>query len=268
MKVYLNGQIQEKESASEVFEPGFLFGWGVFETLRSYKGKPAFLELHTQRLNKSLSVIGIEPPVIDWAGAIGGLIIENNLDDAYIRITAYKRRKATGLIIYADKFAYYGPATYEKGFTSITSPYRRDQKDQLSKLKAISYLENRISWHEAQKVKKDEALVLNAEGFLVGGSRSNIFLVKDGKVSTPLIEDGAFFGITREVVSEVLNDLNIESKEEKISMEDLFSCEEAFITSSLMEVMPLVECDGKLIGQGRPGEITLKILTEYRKLLI
>ena len=267
MKIYLNGQIQDKESAVEVFEPGFLFGWGVFEALRAYGGRPAFLELHTQRLNKGLSVIGIEPPVIDWAKATSELLIENNLDDAYIRITAYKRRKETGLIIYVDKFTYYGPATYAKGFTSIISPYRRDQKDQLSKLKAISYLENRISWYEAQKAKKDEALVLNADGFVVGGSRSNIFLVKDGKVSTPSIEEGAFCGITREVVLKVLGDLNIESKEEKISIEDLFSCEEVFITSSLMEVMPLVESDGKSIGQGTPGEITLKLLAEYRKLI-
>ncbi len=267
MKIYLNGQTQEKESLQEILEPGFLFGWGVFEVLCAYGFKPAFLDLHTQRLNKSLSILGIEPPKIDWHKEIEGLLSENNLVDAYIRITAYKKRKGTGLIIYVDRFAYYGADTYKQGFKAIISPHRRDEKDQLSKLKSLSYLQNRISWLGAQKNKKDEALVLNTKGFIAGGARSNLFLIKQGKVFTPSLESGAFEGITREVIIRIAKEQGLKIEETDIGRDIIFECSEAFITSSLLEVMPLVECDGSPIGKGKPGEITLKLLSEYRKLL-
>lgn len=267
MKIYDNGKVVDKESLGDVFEPGFLFGWGIFEVLRAYKGKIPFLNLHIKRLDKSLALLEIGKVDLDWKSAICNLLKDNGLDDAYIRITVYKKRQGVGVLIYVDKFEYYKEDTYKKGFKAIISSYRRCSKNICSQAKTLSYLPNRFAWHQAQKKKKAEALILNPNGSLAGGSRSSLFLVKDNKAITPSIEDGAFCGITREIVIDILKKLNIEIKEEVISVEDLFSCSEAFITSSLMEVMPLVECDDKLFDKGMPGEVTLKVLSEYRKLL-
>ncbi|MCK4912089.1 MAG: aminotransferase class IV [Candidatus Omnitrophica bacterium] len=267
MKVYDNGEVINKESLADVFEPGFLFGWGIFEVLRAYKGKIPFLNSHIERLDRSLTLLEIGEVDLDWQSIIHNLLVENGLEDAYIRITAYKKRQGVGMLMYVDKFEYYKEDTYKKGFDATVSSHRRCSKNICSQVKSLSYLPNRLAWFGAQKKKKSEALILNPKGVLAGGSRSNLFLIKDNKVITPSIEDGAFCGITRGLVINILEKLNIDLKEGEASLEDLFNCREAFITSSLMEVMPLVECDDKLLGQGMPGEVTLKILEEYRKLL-
>jgi len=266
MKLYIDGQIKENQTP-EIFEPGFLFGWGVFEPLRIYKGKIPFLERHTKRLNESLELLGIEKINLDWESIIKELLGENNLDAAYARIAAYKKRKGTGVIIYAANFTYYTPETYEKGFKAIISTIRRDKEDITSKVKSFSYLNNRLSWLQAQKKGVDEALILNKQGCLAGGARSNLFLVSDGKILIPSLESGAFCGITREIVILIAKDLNIPLEEKEVTLDDIDKASEAFITSALMEVMPLVEITQKKISTGLPGEITLKILSEYRKRL-
>ncbi len=267
MKVYCNGNLVEKESLTEVFEPGFLFGWGVFEPLRVYRGKISFLVEHLERLTKSLELLGIEKPDLDWEKAIRDLLFENSLEDAYLRLTAYKKRKGTGALIYVDKFSYYTAETYDKGFSAIISSHKRCSKNMFSKPKSLSYLQNRVSWLEAQKAKKDEALILNPQDFFVGGSRSNLFLVKDNQIFTPLLEDGAFEGITRKAVIDIARDIDLSIEEKQLKLEDVFNSDKAFITSSLMEVMPLAEVDDKKIGNGLPGSISLKLLSEYRKKL-
>ena len=268
MKIFCNSKFIDKEALEEIFEPGFLFGWGAYETLRAYKGKVPFLDLHIARLNDALNTLGIEEVKTDFKSNIMELLRANNLEDAYIRITAYKKRAATGLLIYADKFGYYPQSAYEKGFTAIISPYRRNIKNSFYTIKSLSYLENRLSWFEAQKQNKDEALVLNEDGFLSGGSRSNLFIIKNQEAITPSVVCGAFDGITRKIIISELKKMNLNVKEAKVSVEELFSCaNEAFLTSALLEAMPLVECDGKAISSGKPGSITLKALEQYKNLI-
>ncbi|UCD15639.1 MAG: aminotransferase class IV [Candidatus Omnitrophota bacterium] len=267
MKVYSNGKILEKDDLREVFEPGFLFGWGAFEALRTYDRKPAFLNLHIERLTKSLGLLGIEAPDIDFKEKIEELGSLNSLDDAYVRITVYKKRKGSGTLIYADKFGYYPPAMYEKGFSAVISPYSRNTHGIFSRLKTLSYVESRMSWYQAQKVNKDEALILSLEGFLVGGARSNVFFIKDRRVFTPSVLYGAFPGITKKKVVQILEDLKLEVCEKKLTVDELFGCQEAFLTSSLLEVMPLVECEGKVLGKGAPGEISRQVAKRYRKIV-
>ena len=245
---------------------GFFLAGGVFETLRAYKGKVPFLDLHIERLNKGLKSLEIDEAQLDFQSKISELLKLNNLDDVYIRITAYKKRESTGVIIYVDKFGYYPESAYEKGFTTIVSPHKRDSKNHFPQIKSLSYLENRMSWYEAQKKNKDEALILNEGGFLVGGSRSNLFIVKNNEVFIPSLEKGAFGGITRNVVIKILKDLKIKVKEKNLEVESLFSYDEAFLTSALLEVMPLVECQDKKIGGGKPGAFSLTVLAKYREL--
>jgi branched-subunit amino acid aminotransferase/4-amino-4-deoxychorismate lyase len=173
---------------------------------------------------------------------------------------------STGVIIYTDKFGYYPTETYEKGFNAIISPYKRNSQNPFYQIKSLSYLENRLSWYEAQKQNKDEALVLNEKENLVGGSRSNLFIVKNEEVLTPPLASGAFYGITRKAVIRALKISRIKVKEKDIAPEDLYSCEEAFLTSALLEIMPLVECEGKKIARGKPGEISLKVISVYKNM--
>jgi len=266
MKVYCNGQLQNEQSLEEIFEPGFLFGWGAFEALRAYNKNIPFLDLHIERLNNSLGLLGLEKPNLNWQDIIKELLAENKLDDAYIRLTAYKKRKGTGTICYVSKFEYYTPEVYTKGFSAIISPYKRDRNSLNCKVKSLSYLENRLSWLEAQKKKKSEALVLNKEGEIAGGSRSNLFILREGDAFTPPLEAGAFDGITRNEVMAILNDLDLEVKEKKLTTDDVFNCQEAFLTSSLLEVMPLVELEGKSIAKAIPGKLTKEIHSRYKEL--
>ncbi len=267
MKVYINQKIVDKSELKEVLEPGFLFGWGVFEALRAYSAKPAFLGFHIERLNKSLELVGLEKADISWQKTIDKLLKENKLSDAYIRITAYRKREGLGLVIYVDKFSYYTDEVYKKGFKAIISTHKRDINSITSKVKSLSYLENRIAWFQAQKQKKQEALLLNQEGNLAGGARSNLFLVKDKTLLTPAVEEGAFSGITRQVILDIAKQLGLGISKGNINPEVIVSADEAFITSSLMEVMPLVEVGDKQVADGKPGGITLKLLEEYRKLI-
>jgi len=264
MKAYINGHLQEA-AGNDIFEPGFLFGWGVFEPLRVYAGKPAFLDAHLSRLANSCRLLSLELPKIEWQVELDRLLQENKLTDAYVRLTVYKKRKDTGVLIYVDDFRYYVPTAYDNGFTTGISTIRRDENDISCKVKAISYLNNRLAWHEAAGKGKDEALMLNLKGDLAGGSRSNIFLVNDNKVITPRLEDGAFCGITRQVVIDILRDMHFEVSEQVTREQDIYSAQEVFITSSLLEVMPIVGCGNQATGCGKPGPVAVKIRQEYHR---
>lgn len=267
MKIFCNTAFVEKETLTELFEPGFLFGWGAFETLRAYNTKMPFLTLHIQRLNDSLAVLGIDKVTLDFKGVLKELLTMNALEQAYIRIAAYKKRNTTGVLIYADTFGYYPQNTYEKGFTALISPYRKTTQNPFAQIKSLSFLENRMSWYEAQKAGKDEALVLNQQNYLIGGSRSNLFLVKGKQIFTASDASGAFAGITRHIVMHHMSQLRLKVHQSDITLEDLYDSDEAFLTSALLEVMPLVECGSKKIGMGTPGKITSKILAHYRELV-
>jgi len=263
MKVYYDGCIVDREEVSEVFEPGFLYGWGVFEAMRVYQGKIPLIEKRINRLIQSAQVIGLNPEEIDYKKAVLKMLSANNLNNAYVRITLYKRRKQTGTLIYVDSLGYYPASLCGKGFSALISSYKRDPESLNSKIKSLSRLENQLAWNEAKNKNKGEALLFNRHGFLAGGSRSNVFLVKDSAVITPSLGCGAFNGITRAVVIELCKNKGINFLEKKITKNEIFSAEEAFITSSLLEVMPLIECDGINISDGSEGGITRMISSAY-----
>lgn len=267
MKVYVNGKFRDKEELSEILEPGFLFGWGVFEPLRIYDGKIVFLNEHLTRLKNSCKLLSLDLPEVDWEEKIEEALSVNKLKDAYLRLTVYKKRKDTGVIIYADDFKYYASDAYSNGFTTVISAIRRNENDLSCRVKTISYLNNRLAWAEAQAKGKDEALMLNLKGNLAGGARSNLFVVKDGFATTPLLKEGAFCGITRSKVMKVLDEMGLKVKETVMKKNDLLKADEAFLTSALLEAMPLVSCDNHKIGSGLPGKITSIVREQYHQIL-
>lgn len=261
--IYLNGNWRAKEDLGETLEPGFLFGWGLFESMRVYQGRPCFLARHLERLSLGINLLGLTPVDVDWVGKIRCLIGENKLQDGYLRITVYRRRKDTGVMIYADKFIYYPPDTYRQGFSAVISPYCRQNSDIFTKIKPLSYLNNRLSWFYAQQQKAQEALVLGGDGFVAGGARSNLFIINGKEALTPALEDAAFAGLTRAIVIGILKEMKVNVREAKISQRDIISAREAFLTSSLLEVMPLVSLGEDKIGGGRPGFYTKEVRNAY-----
>lgn len=265
MKIYFNGRFTEKDTVNAIFEPGFLFGWGAFEALRTYSKKIPFLPEHVQRLNNSLDLLGINKIDVDFRKIIEEALIKNNLDNAYVRITVYKKRSGVGIIVYTARSGYYPESIYKKGFSAVVSQNRIDTASLSFKIKSLSYLEKRLCWHKAQEAKKDESLILNLDGVLTGGSRSNLFLIKNNQAFVPSSECGVFDGITKKIVNRILKDIDIEIIEKKLTLDDLCMADEVFLTSALLEVMPLVEVQGRKISIGKPGEITLKTLLLYRQ---
>lgn len=267
MKVYCNNLLIDGDKISQILEPGFIFGWGVFETLRVYNGKIAFLQEHINRLKDGAGKIALDFLEIDYKKEIERLLKENNLADAYCRITIFKQRKGTGIIIYVAQFNYYQEEEYTKGVKAIISPFKRNSKNFLSTVKSISYLENRLAWKYAQDQGQEEAIFLNEDDYLAEGSRSNIFFVKEDKIFTPGLASGILPGITRAKVIDIISRIGLPFKEGNFRLEDLYKAQEVFITSSLMEVMAVVEINNQVVNGAEIGKISHKLREEYKKII-
>ena len=276
--VYLNGSLIPRSQASiSALDYGFLYGFGLFETMRAYGGQVFRLDSHLNRLARSAEILGLPIETPDLKGAVMDTIQANKLSDARVRITVSigegemtpdpsTCNKPTVLIL-AGHYEPYPEQVYEKGFRAIVSTIRRNSQSPLSRLKSANYLESILARQEARAAGVDEALCLNEKGLLAEASMSNIFLVADGILKTPGQESGILPGITRETILELALPLGINTLEHDIRLDELFQAQEAFLTNSLIEVMPLTEVDGKAIGSGRPGSLTKRLMAAYRKMV-
>ena len=277
--VYLNGCLMPLSQASiSVLDYGFLYGFGLFETMRAYGGQVFRLDSHLNRLVRSAEVLGLSIGVTDLKDAVMATLQANQLSDARIRITVSigegsmvpdpsTCQQPTVLILVGD-YHPYPEQIYQKGFRAVVSSIRRNSQSPLSRLKSANYLENMLAKQEAGAAGVDEALCLNEKGFLAEASMSNIFLVNDGILRTPTEDSGILSGITREVVLELASQLGISTFEQDIRLDELSQTQEAFLTNSLIEIMPLTEIDGKPVGSGRPGPVTQRLMADYRKLVL
>jgi len=276
--VYLNGSLIPRSQARiSVLDYGFLYGFGLFETMRAYGGQVFRLDSHLNRLARSAEILGLPIEALDLKGAVRDTIHANKLSDARVRITISigeggmvpdpsACRQPTVLIL-AGHYQPYPKQVYEKGFRAVVSSIRRNSQSPLSRLKSANYLENMLAKQEARAAGVDEAICLNEKGLLAEASMSNIFLVDDGILRTPGEESGILPGITREVVLELASQLGINTFEQDISLDELFQAQEAFLTNSLMEIMPLTEIDGKPVGSGEPESVTRRLMASYKKLV-
>ncbi|MFC1709854.1 aminotransferase class IV [Candidatus Omnitrophota bacterium] len=267
MRVYLNGKTRECNKNSDILEPGLLFGWGVFETLRIYRDKPAFLPEHIKRLRKGCKKVLLQIPKVDFKKKIQILLKENRFKNAHCRITIFKKRAGAGVLITVAPFNQYKNSDYRKGFKVLVSPFIKNSQDFLVGVKTTSYLENILARSIAEKRGRQEALFLNESGFLAEGSRSNLFFVKGNTVYTPSVECGILNGITRQKVIKIIKKQKLRLKVGRFRLKDLLSCDEAFLTSSLMEIMPLVEVYGMPISNKRTGSVTDNLHKAYKELV-
>ena len=280
--VFLNGKlVARSEARVSAFDLGFLYGYGLFETLRAYSGRIFRLRDHLNRLGRSAQVIGIPLDASTLERACYDTLKANRLADARIRLTvsigegegtpdAPAHRRPTVLIA-ATSYTPPSPEKYRDGFRAIVCSVRQNSGSPLSRLKSANYLNNLLARKEARDAGADEALLLNERGFLSEGSTSNIFVVSGGALITPDEESGCLPGVTRQVVIGLAAAMGMAVSQREIRLEELVLADECFITNSLIELMPLGEVDGKRIGgtggaaEKRPA--TRRLMAAYREMV-
>lgn len=277
--IYLNGSLIPRSQARiSVLDYGFLYGFGLFETMRAYEGQVFRLDSHLSRLARSAEILGLPIRMTDLKDAVMATIQANQLGDARIRITVSigegsmvpdpSTCKQPTVLILAGDYHPYPEQIYQKGFRAVVSSIRRNSGSPLSRLKSANYLENMLVKQEARAAGVDEALCLNEKGLLAEASMSNIFLVDDGVLRTPGEESGILPGVTRGVVLELASRLGISTLEHDVRLVELSQAQETFLTNSLIEIMPLTEIEGRPVGSGRPGPVTQRLMADYRKLAL
>ena len=276
--VYLDGKlIQRSRATISALDYGFLYGFGLFETMRAYKGKVFRLDKHLSRLATSTEVLDLSIDELELKKAVMDTIKANKLGDARVRVTVspgegainadpHTCRKSTVLVV-AENYKPCTEQVYRDGFMAIISSFRRNSQSLISGLKSTSYLMSVMAKQEARLAGADEAICLNEKGLLAEASMSNIFIVTGGTLKTPGLESGILPGITRQVVLELAYQMGTNCFEDDIKLDDLYKAKEAFLTSSLLEVMPLTRVDDRCIADGRVGNITRKLITGYKQLV-
>jgi len=277
--VYINGEfVPASQAKISVFDHGFLYGDGVFEGIRAYNGRVFKLKEHIDRLYDSAKAIDLKIPISkeEFMEIILETLRRNKLRDAYIRPIVTRGigdlgldpRKCEGptIIVIAQPWGKLYGDLYEKGLKAVTVTVRRNAIDSLPpNIKSLNYLNNILAKIEANAKGGDEAIFLDHNGYVSEGSGDNIFIVKNGVViSPPTINN--LRGITREVVIELLEKLKIPFKEANISLYDLYTADEIFVTGTAAEICPITWVDGRIIGDGKPGKITKMLMEEFRKL--
>ena len=278
--VYVNGTISDARTASvPVFDHGFLYGEGVYETLRTYGGEPFLFDAHMRRLRRSAGMIALEVPGTDdemMARIRATVAAEPGIVEAYIRILITRgvgeltynlaATPVPSTVIIVKPFPEPPAAHFTDGIALAMVSVRRNHPSALNpRIKSNNLLNNALAMQEALRQGAEEALMLNQQDELAECSQSNFFIVKDGRVVTPPVSAGLLPGITREFVFEVGRDAGVSVEEHTLSTADLWAADEAFITGTTREITPVVRVDGRPFGDGKPGPITLKLLETFRK---
>ncbi|MFH2006009.1 MAG: aminotransferase class IV [bacterium] len=272
--VYWNGQLRvATEVGLSVADQGFLLGQGAFETLRAYDGRIFRLRAHLSRLFSTLGWLGVAIPESPdgLATACRDVLAANALRDARIRITVSAGPQADWVpepsrqpsrLIQAGPLEAPAAEAYRQGIATMTYALARGPGP-ITGRKSTSFLGYVLARRAAREAGAYEALLVGPDQELVEGALSNLFLVREGRVLTPPLSTGPLAGITRQVVLELLPSLGIDGGEASLHLADLPGASEAFVTSSVVEVLPVISVDGRLVGAGRPGPTTLRILEAY-----
>ena len=279
MKIYLDGKFVDSADAKvSVFDHGLLYGDGVFEGIRLYGGNVFRLEEHLERLEYSAKAIMLDLPLTraQLSEATCETCRQNNLTDAYIRLVVTRGVGDLGLapwlcpkpslFIIASKISLYPKEHYENGLAIVTVPTRRINPAALPPtIKSLNYLNNILGKIEARQFGALEAIMLNDQGYVAECTADNVFIVHKGEILTPAASQGALKGITRSTIFDLANDLGLPIREVNMTRYDIWCADECFLTGTGAEVIPTVKLDGRVIGTGRPGPITQRVLEAFRK---
>jgi len=274
--VCLNGSLLPLSQVKvSPFDYGFLYGYGLFETMRAYSGHIFRLDKHLARLSHSSEYLGINlEKIANIANDICGTLQANNLSDARVRVTVSGGEGEPGLgnlafknptlLITTRKYTPHPNQTYAHGFKAIISHIRRNSHSPLSTIKSFNYLDNLLAQKEAMLANADEAILLNDQGLLAETSTGNLFIICGNTLITPSKDSGILPGITREAVLELAALMKIEVIEKEVTVEELFLADEIFYTNSVIELMPITQVDGKSIRSAKVGKITQRLIADYK----
>jgi branched-chain amino acid aminotransferase len=279
MIVYLDGAyVDSSEAKVSVFDHGLLYGDGVFEGIRIYGGNVYRLDEHLERLENSAKAIMVGVPLARAAmsEAVCETCRRNKLTDGYIRLVITRGAGDLGLapwlcekptlFIIASKISLYPQEHYDNGLSIVTVPTRRISPDMLPPtIKSLNYLNNILAKIEARQAGALEAIMLNSQGLVAECTADNIFAVHKGEILTPAASAGALKGITRSTVFDISQELGIPMREADLTRYDIWCADECFLSGTGAEVIPVVKLDGRVIGTGKPGPITARVLTSFRK---
>ena len=281
MKIYVNGRFMEKSDASvSVLDHGLLYGDGVFEGIRVYGGRPFKLKEHLVRLYDSAKAIMLKIPLEtqQMEDAINETLRLNDIRDGYVRLVVTRGQGDLGLdpkscpmasvIIIASDIQLYPEQHYENGIEVVTVATRRVPSDCLDpRVKSLNYLNNVMAKMEAARAGCLEAVMLNTEGYVAECTADNIFVVREGVISTPPPYHGALDGITMRTVLDLASLLQIKAGFSPLTRYDLYSAHECFLTGTGAEIMPVTSVDGRQVGNGVPGPLTRKISAAFREMV-
>ena len=278
--IYLDGKIvSESEAKVSVFDHGLLYGDGIFEGIRFYNGRVFRLEQHIRRLYDSAKSILLNIPLTpdEMVKATCDTVRANGLREGYIRLVVtrgvgpmglspFKCPKASVIVI-ASTISLYPKEAYETGLTMATCATRRPRHDILSPMvKSLNYLNNVMAKVEAIQAGAEEGLMLNDAGLVAECTGDNIFVIRDGAITTPPLTAGALNGITRTVVFEIAAELGIPIRDAEMSRHEIYTADECFLTGTAAEVIAAVKLDQRAIGDGKPGTLTQRIIARFREL--
>lgn len=278
-KIWLDGQIVEEADAKiSVFDHGLLYGDGIFEGIRFYEGRVFRLTEHIERLFLSAKALLLKMPwtLEEICEYTLKTIRANGLRDGYIRLVITRGVGDLGLnpylcetpsmFIIASGISLYPQELYDNGLEVVTCSTRRPTPASLSpQVKSLNYLNNVMAKVEALKAGAKEGLMLNEQGYVAECTGDNVFIVKKGEVLTPPISDGSLDGITRQVIFDLCEEMGITIREATMTRYDVYTADEAFLTGTAAETIPVVKLDEREIGDGKPGEISSKLIEAFKK---
>ena len=280
LKIHIDGQLYDEADAKiSVFDHGLLYGDGVFEGIRFYNGRVFRLDEHIDRLFDSAKAIHLTVPASpeEVIEAVLSTIRANELEDGYIRLVVtrgagglglspYLCKKAS-LIVIASKISLYPEEKYREGLTLVTCSTRRPTPGSLSPaVKSLNYLNNVMAKVEAIAGGGEEGVMLNEQGFVAECTGDNVFVIKNGAISTPPVSAGSLDGITRKVAIDLAAELGYIVSEPQLTRYELYTADEVFLTGTAAEIVGVAKYDERIIGEGKPGPITLRMMEAFSKL--
>jgi len=282
MVIYLDGKLVTKEEAKvSVFDHGYLYGDGIFEGIRVYDGNVFRLEEHIDRLYESAQTLCLDIGMTraEMIKATLDTVAAADLRDAYIRLVVSRGKGDLGIdpakcpkptiVIIVGSISLYPEELYATGISVVTSSIPRIPGQCLDpRVKSLNYLNNVMAKIEARRAGVPEALMLNTEGHVAECTADNIFIIKNGLLKTPDLMQGALAGITRAAVLEIAREAGMPVEEGVLGKHDLYTADECFLTGTAAEVMPVIDLDGRTIGNGKPGKMTHDLLESFRKLRV
>lgn len=280
MKVFIDGKYYgEREAKISVFDHGLLYGDGIFEGIRAYNGRVFKLKEHIDRLFCSAKALLLDIPMAhaQITRAVVETCRQNRVRDGYIRLLVTRgvgtlglnprRCKKPSVIIIAGTIQLYPPELYENGMEIVTVPTTRNLHSAVNPaIKSLNYLNNILAKIEANIAGVEEAIMLNAEGYVAECTGDNLFIVHGGQLLTPPLSAGALYGITRATVMDLAREAGIPVNETNLTRYDIFNADECFLTGTGAEIVPVVKVDGRVIGAGKPGKLSRMLEEKYRAL--